>query len=113
MSFLSILKSIGHALGTVAGDIAPFSGAIAAIPVGGPIAATILNAIGVAEQTLGAGAGAAKKAAATATVNAAAPGLNQATLSAVIDNTVAALNAIQAAMKTLPATAPATSGGAL
>jgi hypothetical protein len=106
MSFLSVLGSIGHVVKTGVADVMPFEPAIAAIPVaGGPIVA-VLSAITAVEGIVSkSGAGTAKKAAVTAVVNAAAPGIDPAALSTSIDQIVAALNALTKAEQALkPAT---------
>lgn len=105
MSFLSVVKSIWHGIEGAANFAAPFAGEIATIPIVGGPAAIILNAIIAAEKIVpAAGNGAAKKTAVTALVNAATPGIPAATLSTVIDELVAALNAANAATAKLPAT---------
>jgi len=112
MSFLSVIKSIGHVLGIITKDVAPFDNLISAIPVFGPIAATVIGAIAAIEQqTTGTGQGATKKSAATDIITALLPHLDAAMLSAVIDDVVAGLNTIEAAVSKLPPApaAPATS----
>lgn len=103
MSFLSVLESIGRAIGVVTTDIQPFEGIISAIPKVGPIAVVVINAIIEAEAK--GGTGTAKKATATAIVNKAAPGVvDPATLSNVIDGSVDSLNNLQSVLAQLPAT---------
>lgn len=95
MSFIGVLKHIGHIVGIVSEDAAPFGSLISLIPVFGPVASTVLAAIVAEEKNVqSAGAGAAKKAAVTAKVNVLAPGIDPATLSTAIDEMVAALNAL-------------------
>jgi hypothetical protein len=98
MSFLSILKSIGHAAQTVVADVAPFAPVIGAIPTVGPVFQTVFEAIVAVEQLIGSpGAGAAKKAVVTQIVNANHPNVDAANLSASIDNVVQALNLLEQA----------------
>ena len=99
MSFLSVLKSIAGVFGKVDAVVTPLEPAIAAIPVYGPAFDGIFNAVvGVESLFAGAaGAGAAKKAAVTAVVTATAPTVPAETVSATIDQIVAALNALQKA----------------
>lgn len=102
MSFISVLKSIGHVVKTGVADIEPFAPVIAAIPVaGGPISA-VIGAIGAVESLIPQpGSGAAKKQAVTTVVNAAAPGIDPTALSSAIDQIVAAFNAIATASANL------------
>ncbi len=104
MSFLSVLKTIGHVFVTgtaVATSVEPLIGAI---PVAGPIAVTILNAITAAEGLITTAAnGAVKKQVVTAVVNAQHPGVDQSHLSTTIDQVVAAMNALAAALASVPA----------
>lgn len=103
MSFLSVLKSIGHVVTGVAATATAFSPAIGAVPVAGPIAVTILGAITAAEGLITtASQGAAKKAVVTAVVNAQHTDVNQTQLSATIDAIVAAMNALQASLAGAP-----------
>jgi hypothetical protein len=107
MSFLSVLKSIGHVVKTGVADTAPFEGIIGAIPVAGPAITTVLGAITAVEGLVPqAGTGPAKKAAVTTVVNAANPGIDPAALSAAIDAIVAAFNQIATASATLKPTTP-------
>jgi hypothetical protein len=102
MSFLSVLKSIGHVIGTVVTDAKPLTPIISAIPVAGPIATTILGAIAAAEGLITTvSSGAVKKSVVTAVVNAQHAGVNQSWLSATIDQIVAALNALNAALSSV------------
>ena len=98
-SFLSALKSIGHVFGkvvTVADKLDPL---ISAIPVFGPIAVAVLNAITTVEGLIPTtGSGAAKKAIVTSAVNAQVPGINSMVLSSAIDAIVAAFNDLQTAV---------------
>lgn len=109
MSFLSVLKTIGKVAGTIVGigtspTIAPVIGAI---PVAGPIIETILNSIFAVEGLVtAAGAGAAKKTAVTAVVTAQHPTIDQATLSTMIDQIVAAMNGLSVVLASASA-APA------
>ena len=94
MSFLPILKDIGHVFETGIGEASKLSGVISLIP-GGSLINTVVSSITAVEQLIPAtGAGAAKKAAVTTIVNAAQPGIDQSKLSAVIDQIVAALNSL-------------------
>jgi len=106
MSFLSVLKSIQHGIQIVAG-IAPLGVSIAAAadPAAAPVANRVLSAIMATEAlTEGATAGGpAKQAAALNLVNAVHPGLDQTRLTATIDASVAALNALTAALAKAPA----------
>jgi hypothetical protein len=111
MSFLSVLKSIGHVFGAVATAATPLEPLIGAIPVAGPIADTVLSAITAAEGLVTtASQGAAKKAVVTAVVNAQHPGVDQSALSTTIDQVVAAMNALSTALASIPAPAPAAKG---
>ena len=104
MSFLSVLKSIGHVFGEITTAAAPLEPLIGAIPVVGPIANTILQAVIAAEGLITTAAnGSAKKAVVTAIVNAQHTGVDQTTLSAKIDQIVAAMNALQVALASIPA----------
>ena len=104
MSFLSVLKSIGHVITGVTSTATTFDPLIAAIPVVGPVAVTVLGAITSAEGLITTAAnGAAKKAVVTAVVNAQHTNVNQSQLSSTIDQIVAALNALQAAVASVPA----------
>lgn len=108
MSFLSVIKSIGHVLGVASTVETQFAPVIGAIPVAGPVINTIFGAIVAAENLITvASQGAAKKAVVTAVVNAQAPGLDPSHLSTVIDQVVAAMNALAAAVASIPATPPA------
>lgn len=97
-SFLSVLKAIGRGIETFASLAAPALPEIGLIPVAGPAISAVVQGIVAMEKILPqSGVGAAKKAAVTAIANAAAPGLDQATLSTAIDEIVAALNQMAAA----------------
>jgi hypothetical protein len=103
MSFLSVLKSIGHGLLTGINDAQQFTPFISAIPAFGPAATTILNSVVAVEGLVTkSGTGAQKKAAATAIVNAVHPGIDPAALSATIDAVVAGLNALSRALSAAP-----------
>jgi len=107
MSFLSVLKSIGHVVATGAADMAPFEPAIAAIPVAGAPIATVIGAITAVEGLVPhAGAGPAKKAAVTSVVTAAIPTIDPVALSSAIDQIVTALNAMSKASVALSTKAP-------
>ena len=109
MSFLSVLKSIGQVLGGVTTVEAQFAPIVGAIPVAGPIINTIFGAIAAAEGLITTvNSGAVKKAVVTAVANAQHPGLNQSQLSTTIDQVVAAMNALSAALATAPAATPLT-----
>jgi hypothetical protein len=103
MSFLTILKGIGHVLQVGVTDVAPFAPLIGAVPVVGPIFTTVFQSIFAVEQIITpANSGAAKKAAAIQLINAVHPGLDPAALGAAIDAVVAALNSVEAAIGKLP-----------
>ena len=117
MSFLSVLKTIGHDVAkglTVASSVGALAAPVISMTPIGPIYNTVLNAITIAEQAIPqSGAGGVKKDAVIAMVNALHPGLNQAQLSAAVDAVVASLNAIAGAVSSAgsapaPASAPAT-----
>lgn len=107
MSFLSVLKSIGH----VVSYAAPFSPIISAVPVVGTVASTAINAITAVEQT--GATGTAKKAAVTSLVNSVHPGLDQTNLNEAIDGIVAGFNLIEQALGKLPAPAATPAPAAL
>ena len=107
MSFLSVLKSIGHVLSVGVADASKFSPAISAIPVAGPLITTVLGAVTAVEGLIPqSGAGAAKKAAVTAITNAAVPGVDASALSTLIDQVVAGLNTLAAAHSAAVAATP-------
>ncbi len=98
MSFLSVLKTIGHFVAIGAAGIAPAAPALGAIPVAGPIITTVLGAIAAVEQLIPQlGVGAIKKQIVTNIVSTAVPGVDTTALSPVIDEIVAAMNALAAA----------------
>lgn len=99
MSFLSVIKSIGHALGVGAAIVtSPTIEPIVEVLPGGALAIAILQAIVAAEQMIpGAQTGPAKKQVVTTVVSANNPTIDSVALSGVIDNIVAALNALQGA----------------
>jgi hypothetical protein len=102
MSFLSVLKSIGHGIETGISDAQALSPVLSVIPVIGAPAVLALNAITAVEKLLpSTGNGAAKKAAVTALVTAAAPQIPATTVSSSIDAIVAALNALKTATEPL------------
>lgn len=103
-NILSVFKSIWHGVENVANFAEPFQAEIGAAPGFGPLADTILAGIRAAEHIVPVkGAGAAKKAAVTALVSAAAPGLSAQILSQVIDEYVKELNDMAAtSAKLLP-----------
>ncbi len=112
MNLLSVLKSIGHVLltgledGTKIGVAA--SPAIGLIPVWGPVAVTALGAISAAEKLIpGPSQGAAKKTVVATILAASQPQVPTATVSVAIDELVAALNALSAAMGKLENPPPA------
>lgn len=108
MSFISVLKSIGHVFKTGVGVADQLAPEIAAIPVAGAPIVAVLGAITAMEQLIPqSGAGAAKKQAVTTVVNAASPGIDPATLSTAIDQIVAAFNAIDTVIAALNKAAPA------
>lgn len=99
MSFLSVLKTIGHVLGGAATAATPLAPLIGAIPVAGPLAVTILGAITAVENLItSASSGPVKKSVVTAIVNANHPGVDPTSLAATIDKIVAALNALALAL---------------
>lgn len=105
MSFMSVLKTIGHDFGIGVAVATKLEPVIGEIPVVGAPINLVLNAITAVEQLVPtAGAGAAKKSAVTTLVNASTT-IDPAVLSAVIDDVVSALNALAAAGAKLPATA--------
>jgi hypothetical protein len=103
MSFLGVLKAIGHGVLVGLGAAEKLSPEIAMIPMIGAPASAILSAIAAVEQAIPNGGGAAKKTAATTLVNATAPGIDPATLSSTIDSVVAGLNTLTAALAALKA----------
>lgn len=104
MSFLSVLKSIGHAVKTAVTDIEPYQGLLAAVPGFGPL---ILSAVTAAEQLVTtASSGAVKKAIVTQIVNTVQPGIPPDSLSGIIDQVVAGLKMLDAALAKLPPPAP-------
>lgn len=109
MSFLSVLKAIGHTIEGGVAAVQPFAPVLSAIPVAGPVITTVLGAITAAENLIPqAGQGQTKKGVVTSIVNAAVPGIDPAALSIAIDDIVNSLNAIEAAFGKLPANPPAT-----
>lgn len=108
MSFVSVLKAIGHGIGVVVADAVPLEPAIGSIPVVGAPADLVINAIAAVEKLIpGSGNGAAKKAAVTSIVSATNPTVDAATLSTTIDDVVAAFNAISTAVAKLKPSAAA------
>ena len=106
MSFLSVLKTIGHAIVGVVNVGTTLEPIINAIPVLGPIATTIFSAVSAAEGLINvASTGPVKKSVVTAIVNAQHPGVDPTSLSAKIDEVVAAMNALAVALGTEPAAA--------
>src|SRR5271154_6327990 len=100
MSFLSVLKKIGHGIEVGLQVASPFIGIASSFVPGGSLAFTVLNSISGVEQVLiGPGNGAQKQAAAIALINQAHPGLNQAQLTS-------AVNAFGLAMNTLATAVP-------
>lgn len=113
MSFLGVLRKIGHVFAVGVQDIAPFAPLIETIPGVGTVFGTVLTAITVAEQMINpANSGPQKKQLATAVVNAVHPGINQAALSSAIDGLVALLNQLTKAVAAMPP-APAVPVGAI
>lgn len=107
MSFLSVIKSIGHVFQVGIDDVSPFLPIVSVIPGVGPIVATVFKSIIAVEQIITpANSGATKKAAAIQIINAVHPGLNQAELGTAIDGIVAALNLVEQAIGKLPASTP-------
>jgi hypothetical protein len=103
MSFLSVLKSIGHVFQVGTAIVAPIEPIIAAIPGVGQVFNTVFSAIVGIEQLIGTpGTGAQKKQIVTQVVNTVHSGIDPAVLSNAIDALVSALNAIQAAGVKLP-----------
>lgn len=104
MSFLSVLKAIGHAIVGVTQVGVALEPIINAVPVIGPIATTILSAVNAAEGLINvASSGPVKKSVVTAIVNAQHPGVDAGSLSAKIDQVVAAMNALASALAVDPA----------
>jgi hypothetical protein len=104
MSFLSVLKSIGHVVAVSAAAADAVAPVLAMIPGVGPAAAGVVKAISTAEELIpGAGQGAAKKTVATTIVQANHPEVDHSTLGEIIDAIVGALNALKAAFAKLPA----------
>jgi hypothetical protein len=109
MSFLSILKTIGtHTLsGVETGTefVAKLDPVIQAIPVYGPTAVMVLNAIVAAEKLIPAdGNGAAKKSIVMTAIgaNTGAPASTLATIEGVVDELVKLLNSLSAALAKIP-----------
>lgn len=108
MSFLSILKAIGHVATVGIGDAAKVAPILSVIPGIGPIAATVIQSIVAVEGLISpAGTGAQKKAVVTQIIAAVDPTIPAATISEVIDGIVAGFNLLQSSLAKLPA-APAT-----
>lgn len=104
MSFLSVLKSIGHGVQTGLGIEQQFAPIVAAVP-GGGVVNTVVSAILSLEQLFPhSGVGPAKAQLVTAAVAAVSPGIDQIVLQSSIDKIVAAFNALQNAAATKPAT---------
>ena len=105
MSFLSIVRGIGHGISVGVAAAQPLEPLIGSIPVVGAPVNAVLGAITGIEQLFPqSGMGAAKKTAVTALVSAAVPSVTAApNLSTIIDELVAALNALSAAAAKLPA----------
>lgn len=104
-SFLSVISSIGHIFGVVTGAEKTVAPLVGAIPVVGPIVNTIFGAITAAEGLItSASQGAVKKSVVTAVVTAQHPGVNESSLSKTIDEVVAAMNALSAALAGAPTT---------
>jgi hypothetical protein len=102
MSFLGVLKSIGHVIGVGAVAVTPFDPEIEAIPGFGPAIVAVLGAIaGVEKMVPQSGAGAAKKPIVTSIVNLSNPGLDPTKLSKAIDDIVAAMNALKVAFTSI------------
>jgi hypothetical protein len=107
MSFLSILKKIGTTAESITKAAVPFEPLIAAAVPNGTLVDAVLNGVVVAETLIPqAAAGAQKKAVATALVQSAAPAAPAAEVSAIIDATVAALNAFAQTASTPAAQTP-------
>jgi hypothetical protein len=105
VSFLSVLKDIGH---VVTKDIVPLAPDLGMIPVAGPLITTVLGAVVAVEGLISkSSSGTAKKAAVTGIVNAAVPGVDSAQLSTVIDQVVASLNGLATASETAAKITPA------
>ena len=109
MSFLSVIKNIGHIVVTGEAIIAPLAPLIESVVPAkeGNIFATVLQGIMIAEQLVGptsvTNTGAQKKTLALAVVNAVHPGLDQTALGTAVDGLVAALNQITTAAEAVPA----------
>ena len=99
MSFLSVIKGIGHVFAGVTTAATGLEPVLSLIPGVGPVAITLLNAAVSVEGLITTAAnGAVKKNIVTAVVNAQHAGVNQSALSATIDEVVAAMNALQKAL---------------
>lgn len=107
MSFLSTLQTIGKYIGIGLGVVKPFVPMIDAIPTVGPIFDTVFSVITMLEGLIpDSGQGAAKKALAVPIVAAAHPGVSPTAIGSLIDDMVAALNALQQAGVTAASLAP-------
>ena len=108
MSFLSVLKTIGHGILVGVGEAQKLSQIISAIPVIGGPAELVINAIMAVEALVPqSGQGVAKKAAVTSIVTSTTPSIDPAALSQAIDDIVAALNSFGIISAKLTATPPA------
>lgn len=104
MSFLSVLKSIGHGVQTGLGVEQQFAPIVAAVP-GGSVVNTVVYAILSLEQLFPhSGLGPAKSQLVTAAAIAAAPGIDPGAVQASVSQIVAAFNALQNAAASKPAT---------
>ena len=106
-SFKSVIHAIGHFFTEGVAVAVKAEPILNLIPGIGPEAVLAINTVaGIENLVESAAAGLAKKAAVTAVVTAAAPSVDQATLSTVIDEIVAGFNAIAAAAAKLNPPAP-------
>ena len=104
MSFLSVLKSIGHVVATAAGVETQFAPVVGAIPVAGSLINTIFNSIVAVEGLItAANQGPLKKQIVTAIVSAQHPEADKKALSTTIDNVVAGMNTVDEALTNVSA----------
>jgi hypothetical protein len=109
MSFLSVLKTIGHGIETGLGVAQQAAPIVNLIPGGGVVETVIKGIVGIEQLFPQSGLGAAKSTLVAAAATAAAPGIDPAALQAGITSIVTALNALEAAASkaTPPPAAPA------
>lgn len=97
MSFLSVLKKIGHGVEVGEKIIEPFEPVLAVVPGFGPVFDLVFHGIQLAEQLVGPDNGPTKKDLVLKLVNSRWPNLPQAALGGAVDVLVAALNQLNAA----------------